>query len=198
MAYFRTLFSARSDVYALRWNNARTGRSGWVPAVAGGWRKRPRGQQRYLPLTDEVVAAHLRGDRHIGLYPLLDGDLCCWLAADFDGPAAMLDALSYLKAARAVGAPAALEVSQSGTGAHAWLFFTDPVPPVRLHDLRHGAATLMLAAGVNAKVMQETLGHSRYSTTANFYVSVTPTVAHLAAEATTRLVPRRRNRPEAA
>lgn len=128
VAFFRALFHARSDVYALRWDNARTGRSGWVPAVAGGWRKRRRGQQQYLPLTDEVVTAHLRGDRHIGLYPLLDGDLCCWLAADFDGPAAMLDALSYLKAARAVGAPAVLEVSQSGTGAHAWLFFTDPVP----------------------------------------------------------------------
>ena len=31
------------------------------------------------------------------------------LAADFDGQAAMLDALAYLKAARAVGAPAALD-----------------------------------------------------------------------------------------
>jgi superfamily II DNA or RNA helicase len=40
----------------------------------------------------------------------------------------MLDALSYLKAARAVGAPAALEVSRSGLGAHVWLFFTAPVP----------------------------------------------------------------------
>jgi hypothetical protein len=58
----------------------------------------------------------------------VDGDRCCWLAADFDGSAAMLDALAYLKAARAVGVPAALEVSRSGTGAHAWIFFTDPVP----------------------------------------------------------------------
>ena len=79
-------------------------------------------------MTEEVLTAHLSGEIHIGLYPLLDADECCWLAADFDGPAAMLDALSYLKAARAVGAPAALEVSRSGTGAHAWLFFTGPVP----------------------------------------------------------------------
>lgn len=40
----------------------------------------------------------------------------------------MLDALAYLKAARAVGAPAAAEVSRSGVGAHVWIFFTDPVP----------------------------------------------------------------------
>jgi len=35
---------------------------------------------------------------HIGFYPLLDGDRCWWLASDFDGPAAMLNALAYLKA----------------------------------------------------------------------------------------------------
>ncbi|MDQ3151453.1 MAG: hypothetical protein M3R63_06965 [Actinomycetota bacterium] len=35
VAFFRTLFAARTDVYALRWENSRTSRSGWVPAVAG-------------------------------------------------------------------------------------------------------------------------------------------------------------------
>ena len=131
--FFRALFAARADVYATRWENARTGRSGWMPAVAGGWRKGSRQDRQYLPLTDEVLTAHLSGELHIGLYPLLDGDRCWWLAADFDGPATMLDALSYLKAARAVGAPAALEVSRSGTGAHAWLFFTGgrPLPAAR-------------------------------------------------------------------
>ena len=74
----------------------------------------------------------------IGLYPLLDGDRCWWLAADFDGPAAMLDALAYLKAARAAGAPAALEVSRSGIGAHAWLFFTAPVPAVTARQVGTG------------------------------------------------------------
>ena len=35
----------------------------------------------------------------------------------------------------------------------------DLPPPIRLHDLRHGAASLMLAAGVDLRVVQETLGH---------------------------------------
>jgi hypothetical protein len=65
---------------------------------------------------------------HIGLYPLLEGDLCSWLAADFDGQAAMLDALAYLKAARTWSVPAALEVSRSGVGAHTWVFFAASVP----------------------------------------------------------------------
>jgi hypothetical protein len=70
----------------------------------------------------------LSGQVHIGLYPLLDGDRCWWLAADFDGPAALLDALNYVKAARALSVPTGLEISRSGTGAHVWIFFTAPVP----------------------------------------------------------------------
>jgi superfamily II DNA or RNA helicase len=129
VALFGALFAARTDVYAVRWENTRTGKAGWLPAVRGGWRKGvPHADRDYLPLTAAVLASHLSGDVHIGFYPLLDGDRCWWLAADFDGPAAMLDALAYLKAARSMRVPAALEVSRSGVGAHAWTFFTGPVP----------------------------------------------------------------------
>jgi superfamily II DNA or RNA helicase len=128
IAFFASMFAARTDVHAVRWENVRTGRSGWMPAVHGGWRRGvASGSREYLPLTADILGSHLTGDIDVGLYPLLDGDRCWWLAADFDGSAAMLDALSYLKAARAVGAPVALEVSRSGQGAHAWLFFTGPV-----------------------------------------------------------------------
>ncbi len=135
--FYAALFAARRDVYAIRWENARSGRSGWMPAVEGGWRKgsNAAADQRYLPLTPQVLAAHLTGDICIGLYPMLSGDRTCWLAADFDGTAAMLDALAYLKAARAAGAPAALEVSRSGVGAHVWIFFTDPVPATTARQL---------------------------------------------------------------
>src|SRR5215469_11727976 len=129
VALFGALFAARTDIYAVRWENTRTGRTGWLPAVRGGWRKGiPHAEREYLPLTAEVLAAHLSGKAHVGLYPLIDGDRCCWLAADFDGPAAVLDAINCIKAARALNAPAALELSRSGTGAHAWIFFTAPVP----------------------------------------------------------------------
>ena len=139
VAFFASMFAARSDVYAVRWENARTGRSGWMPAVRGGWRKGvAAGSREYLPLTEDILASHLLGDIDVGLYPLLDGDRCWWLAADFDGSAAMLDALSYLKAARAVGAPVALEVSRSGQGAHAWLFFAGPVPAATARQVGTG------------------------------------------------------------
>jgi len=139
VTFFRALFAARTDVYAVRWENARTGKTGWMPAIRGGWRKGiPASQREYLPLTDEILTAHLTGKTEIGLYPLLDDDRCRWLAADFDGTFAMLDALAYLKAARAVGVPAALEISRSGVGAHAWIFFTGDVAAVTARALGTG------------------------------------------------------------
>ncbi|OLT12708.1 hypothetical protein BJF79_21650 [Actinomadura sp. CNU-125] len=62
------------------------------------------------------------------------------------------------------------------------------LPPIRLHDLRHGAATLALAAGVELKVVQDMLGHSSIVLTADTYTSVLPEVAHRAAEKTAKHV----------
>ncbi|MGW5879019.1 site-specific integrase [Nocardiopsis terrae] len=62
------------------------------------------------------------------------------------------------------------------------------LPPVRLHDLRHGAATLALAAGVELKVVQAMLGHASIVLTADTYSSVLPQVAREAAERTAWLV----------
>ena len=40
---------------------------------------------------------------------------------------------------------------------------------IRIHDLRHSCASLLLANGVTMKQIQEWLGHSDFSTTANIY-----------------------------
>jgi superfamily II DNA or RNA helicase len=131
LALYRDRFQGRPDVYAVRWENTRTGAAGWKPVVAGGWRKgTDRRTAVRLPLTADVVASHLVGDQFIGLYPLFVDNTCRFLVADFDGQTAMLDALAYIKAARANAVPAALELSQSGRGAHVWVFFTDAIPAV--------------------------------------------------------------------
>jgi superfamily II DNA or RNA helicase len=128
LALYADRFRARRDVYAVHWANRRAGTDGWMPAVAGRWRKgMDRRSARYLPLTTEVMAAHLAGEVFVGLYPLLNDNSCWFLVADFDGGAAMLDALAYAKAARSEGVPAAVELSKSGRGAHVWVFFAAPV-----------------------------------------------------------------------
>ncbi|UGQ14848.1 site-specific integrase [Yinghuangia sp. ASG 101] len=66
------------------------------------------------------------------------------------------------------------------------------LPPIRLHDLRHGAATIAHAAGADLKTIQEMLGHSSIAITANTYTSVLPTVGREAAEGAARIVPRSR------
>jgi integrase len=62
------------------------------------------------------------------------------------------------------------------------------LPPVRLHDLRHGAATLAHAAGADLKTVQEQLGHTSIVLTADTYTSVLLELHFKVAEATARLV----------
>jgi integrase len=56
------------------------------------------------------------------------------------------------------------------------------LPRQRFHDLRHACASLLLAQGVPARVVMETLGHSEISLTLNTYSHVMPSVGREAAE----------------
>ena len=50
--------------------------------------------------------------------------------------------------------------------------FYASVECIRFHDLRHSCASLMLANDISMKEIQEWLGHSNISTTANIYAHV--------------------------
>ena len=56
------------------------------------------------------------------------------------------------------------------------------LPRIRFHDLRHSAATLMLAQGVDARTIMETLGHSQIGITMNTYAHVLPAMQRDAAD----------------
>jgi hypothetical protein len=67
LALYANRFRARADIHAIRYENRWTGRTGWVPAVAGGWRKgMDRRTTNHLPLTTRVLRAHLSGDTFVG------------------------------------------------------------------------------------------------------------------------------------
>jgi integrase len=61
---------------------------------------------------------------------------------------------------------------------------------VRLHDLRHGQASIMLAAGVDMTVVSKRLGHSGIRITSDTYTHLLEGVGRQAAEAAAALVPR--------
>jgi hypothetical protein len=73
---FRRLFRGRQDVYAVRWENKTTGRSGYTPACGNEWRdgvcEKPRikcadcSHRQLLPFTDAVVYDHLTGRLTVG------------------------------------------------------------------------------------------------------------------------------------
>ena len=69
------------------------------------------------------------------------------------------------------------------------------LPPVRLHDLRHGAATLMLLEGTELKVIADQLGHSSVVLTADTYLSVAVELGLKTAAAAARLILSHAGRP---
>lgn len=152
IALFRSLFAGRDDAFAVRWTSSRTGRSGWSPAVRGGYYSDVKTDADLLPLADSVIERHLTGngdaassgrDFHAGLYPMLPDDTCHLLACDFDGGHWREDARAYASACDLAGIPSATEVSRSGEGAHVWIFFDQAVPAQAARSL--GAALLRQA-----------------------------------------------------
>lgn len=140
---FRRLFAGRPHVFPVRWENRKNGRSGYSPACANEWVKgicaKPAVKcgecphQKFMPPDEAVMEKHLRGsdarggDFVAGVYPLLSGDTCWFLAADFDKASWAEDVHALLETCRAKGVPAGLERSRSGNGGHVWIFFSEPV-----------------------------------------------------------------------
>ena len=138
ISLFRSLFRGRDDVYPKRWENARTGRSGYAPVCANEWKPRLCGKPRircgtcpnqaFVAVTDQAIEAHLRGCQTLGVYPMSPDGTCRFLSADFDKVNWRTDAGAFLAACRSKRVPVALERSRSGHGGHVWIFFAGSVP----------------------------------------------------------------------
>ena len=143
VALFQRLFAGRPDVFPVRWENRRAGRSGYSPACSNEWVKGICGKpkvkcgecphQAFIPLSANIIEKHLRGgdttfgDFVAGVYPLLQDETCWFLAADFDKDNWADDVRALLDTCHRKGIAAALERSRSGNGGHVWIFFSEPV-----------------------------------------------------------------------
>ncbi len=151
VALFLTLFRCRENMYPKRWDNQKTGKSGYAPACRNEWVKpicqKPSikcgecSHQNFPPLDETAVGGHLKGATTIGTYAIREDDTCTFLACDFDESGWKEDALAYKQMARELGIDVSIERSRSGNGAHAWIFFETPV----LARLARSLGTLILA-----------------------------------------------------
>lgn len=148
---FLLMFAARLDVYPHRWENEKTGKSGYSPVCANEWVnpicKKPKikcsdcSHQNFLSLDELAVESHLKGNSTIGTYAIRSDDSCRFLACDFDEASWQQDVLTFHDAADSLGIEVSIERSRSGNGAHAWIFFEEPIPAKMARSL----GTLILA-----------------------------------------------------
>jgi superfamily II DNA or RNA helicase len=137
VALFRKLFRGRTDAYPVRWEGKTSGKSGYAPACGNEWLagvcEKPRikcgdcTNRLLIPVTDAVIYGHLAGKHTAGVYPLLADDTCFFLAVDFDEADWREDVQAFAQSCDELGVPAAVEISRSGKGAHAWVFFDSRV-----------------------------------------------------------------------
>jgi integrase len=62
------------------------------------------------------------------------------------------------------------------------------LPIIRIHDLRHSWATLLLSQGIHPSIVASLLGHSTITVTLDVYSHATPTMQRAATEAMDRLL----------
>lgn len=138
---FRRLFAGRPDVFPVRWESSRSGRSGYSLACFNEWVKGICGKpkvkcgacphQKFVPPDAGIIERHLRGGQDgtfvAGVYPLLKDNTCWFLAIDFDKASWTDDAIALIETCQAKAVPAGLERSRSGNGGHVWIFFLEPV-----------------------------------------------------------------------
>ena len=157
IAVFLQLFRCRESVYPKRWENVKSGKSGYAPACRNEWvqplcqkptiRCTDCGNQAFLPLNEDAAQAHLQGQLTIGTYAIDADDSCAFLACDFDGSGWQEDVSAYRASAQGLGIEVAVERSRSGQGAHAWMFFDGKVPA----RLARNVGTLILSRCLEAR-----------------------------------------------
>lgn len=135
---FMDIFKGRNDIYAKRWISNKTGKSGYSPVCKNEFNTykcdKPRIKcnecpyRELMPLTDDIILKHLKGEITVGIYPLLPGDLCNFLAIDFDKKTYEKDVIAFWNTCDELDIPIYVEKSRSGNGAHVWIFFEESMP----------------------------------------------------------------------
>ena len=171
---FLSLFRGRENIYPKRWENHKTGKSGYAPVCENEWVKpicqKPAikcgdcSHQKFSPLNALAVGAHLRGSTTIGTYAIREDDTCLFLACDFDESSWQADLLAFCETAKSLGIDVAMERSRSGKGGHAWIFFAEPVAA----RLARSLGTLIIAKCSERNIRLSLESYDRFFPTQDF------------------------------
>jgi superfamily II DNA or RNA helicase len=164
VSLFLSLFIGRNDCFAKHYCNRKTNSNAYSPVCDNEWdnllcNKRTKEfsgkgkslcsqcrHSAYTKFNANAVNNHLRGfykdragcrqDFIAGIYPLLDGNTCRFLAVDFDAhnsdsddslTSLIEEVKTFGKACISNTIPVYFERSRSGNGYHAWIFFSEAV-----------------------------------------------------------------------
>lgn len=130
---YTSYFKGRNDIFAERYFRKSDNQKGYSPVCRNKYSincdlkkyvscKGCPYKARY-GITKEDLLNHFKGKKSYGIYPMLDGDECYFLAVDFDEGDFFKSAINFKNICSKYGIDCAVEISQSGLGAHIWIFF---------------------------------------------------------------------------
>lgn len=174
---FTSLFKGRDDCYPIRWQNNE--KSGYSVACYNEWKSGICNKTLHkkcsncinrsnIPLTNEIYEKHLLGKINIGIYPLLDDDLCYFLAFDFDNKNSngniKEEVTNFINICSHYNVPISIERSRSGKGYHLWLFFKEKVFAVKARKLGSFLLTKTLenSEGISLKTFDRMFPNQDY------------------------------------
>ena len=130
---YLSYFKARNDIYAERYYDKETGKKKYSPVCINkfsevcNFKCKTCEYKKYIGLQKEDLLKQFKGIKSYGIYPMLDNDECYFLATDFDDGNYFEHAVLYKKICKQFGIDSLIEISQSGNGAHVWIFFEEPI-----------------------------------------------------------------------
>ncbi len=140
---FMSYFKGRDDIFAYQYIN-KEGKKGCFP-FCGNKEKvssfckisskcKDCSSRKYRGITKNDIFRHLKGEETLGIYPLLDDNTTHFICIDFDDKDYKKSALAFYKTCILHSIYPLIEISQSGTGAHIWIFFENKISAYKVRQ----------------------------------------------------------------
>ncbi len=154
---YMSYFKGREDVYAEKY--IKDGKKNYVKVCENRFARGLCDLQKYKhctgcpnemrkTLSDEIIYNHSIGKKSYAIYPIMNNE-CYFLAIDFDDSQFKECANAYKSECNKMGIDSIIELSQSGKGAHVWIFFEKAISCKKARRLGDYILTLAMENNKN-------------------------------------------------